>query len=129
MLSLILPWTILLFQDSPELFKVWFWDNNVGRFLGFSVEQLGAKAKAFRIPEAILLFALPSSILAVIFILKQPIKNLTDNRLFLPTCFVLLSVILLQISASGRALHLLPFIAPMGIIGNPLFLSITIAVI
>ncbi|WGO83110.1 ArnT family glycosyltransferase [Arsenophonus apicola] len=120
-LCLILPWPILLFRDSPELFKVWFWDNNIGRFLGFSVEHLGAKAKAFRIPEAILLFALPSGILAFIFILKQPIKNLTDNRFFLPTCFVLLGVILLQISASGRALYLLPFIAPMALLATHCF--------
>ncbi|HGJ5876752.1 MAG TPA: ArnT family glycosyltransferase [Arsenophonus sp.] len=120
-LCFILPWPILLFHDSPELFKVWFWDNNIGRFLGFSVEQLGAKAKAFRIPEAILLFSLPSGILAVIFIVKQPLKNLTNNALFLPTSFVILGVVLLQISASGRALYLLPFIAPMALLATCCF--------
>jgi 4-amino-4-deoxy-L-arabinose transferase-like glycosyltransferase len=35
-------WPTALYLRSPELFQVWFWDNNIGRFLGFSVPYLGA---------------------------------------------------------------------------------------
>ena len=35
-----LPWLLIwptaLYLRSPDLFQVWFWDNNVGRYLGFS---------------------------------------------------------------------------------------------
>jgi 4-amino-4-deoxy-L-arabinose transferase-like glycosyltransferase len=32
----LLGWPLALYLRSPELFGVWFWDNNVGRFLGSS---------------------------------------------------------------------------------------------
>lgn len=34
-------WPYLLYQRSPELFNVWLWDNNFGRYLGFV--HLGAE--------------------------------------------------------------------------------------
>ncbi|MDX8000103.1 hypothetical protein FE394_13020 [Xenorhabdus sp. Reich] len=122
-LVLILPWPVMLYLEHPDLFKVWFWDNNIGRFLGFSVEDLGARGNLTMIPEAVLFFALPSGILAFIFILKHPIKSLSDKHYFLCTAFTVLGVILLQISASGRALYLLPFIAPMAILATEVFIK------
>ena len=35
-------WPTTLYLRSPELFQIWIWDNNIGRFLGFSVPYLGA---------------------------------------------------------------------------------------
>lgn len=35
-------WPIALYLRSPDLFNVWFVDNNIGRFIGFSVPYLGA---------------------------------------------------------------------------------------
>ncbi|WP_086108251.1 ArnT family glycosyltransferase [Xenorhabdus vietnamensis] len=123
-LILILPWPVMLLIEHPNLFKVWFWDNNIGRFLGFSVEDLGARGNLTIIPEAVLFFAFPSGILAFIFILMNPIKNLLDKHYFLCMVFVVLGVVLLQISASGRALYLLPFIAPMAILATEIFIKI-----
>ncbi|MDE9430457.1 ArnT family glycosyltransferase [Xenorhabdus bovienii] len=120
-LILILPWPAMLLIEHPDLFKVWFWDNNIGRFLGFSVEDLGARAAPSRIPEAVLLFAFPAGLLAFIVIVKNPIKTLTDQRYFIFAAFTLLGIILLQISASSRALYLLPFIAPMAILATGIF--------
>nr|WP_092517624.1 hypothetical protein [Xenorhabdus japonica] len=123
-LILILPWPVMLLIEHPDLFKVWFWDNNIGRFLGFSVEDLGARGNLTIIPEAVLFFALPSGILAFIFILMNPIKILSDKHYFLCAAFVVLGVVLLQISASGRALYLLPFIAPMAILATETFIKL-----
>ena len=43
-----LPWLLIwptaLYLRSPELFQLWFWDNNFGRYLGFS--ELGPPARA-----------------------------------------------------------------------------------
>ncbi|MBI6548857.1 ArnT family glycosyltransferase [Xenorhabdus lircayensis] len=123
-LVLILPWPVMLFIEHPDLFKVWFWDNNIGRFLGFSVEDLGARGNWTIIPEAVLFFALPSGVLAFIFILKHPIKTLSDEHYFLCAAFVVLGVALLQTSVSGRALYLLPFIAPMAILATEVFIKL-----
>ncbi|PHM39884.1 dolichyl-phosphate-mannose-protein mannosyltransferase family protein [Xenorhabdus mauleonii] len=123
-LVLILPWPVMLLMEHPDLFKTWFWDNNIGRFLGFSVEDLGARSNLTIIPEAVLFFALPSGILALIFILKHPIKSLLDEHYFLCAAFAVLGVVILQISASGRALYLLPFIAPMAILGTEVFIKL-----
>ncbi|MBW3116796.1 ArnT family glycosyltransferase [Providencia rettgeri] len=119
----ILPWPIQLYLQHPDLFIVWFWENNIGRFFGFSVEKLGAKANLTRIPAAVSLFAFPSGLLAVAYFLRHPIKRLFNSNEFLLALFPLLGVVFLQISASGRALYLLPFIAPMAILGTQTLLS------
>lgn len=123
-LVLILPWPVMLYLSHPDLFMVWFWDNNVGRFLGFSVPELGAKATPTRIPEAIALFAFPAGILATLYFLRHPIKRLSNAQEFAIILFPLLGLILLQISATNRALYLLPFVAPMAILAGKLFIEI-----
>ena len=37
-----LIWPICFYLRSEALFKVWLWDNNIGRFFGFSVAELGS---------------------------------------------------------------------------------------
>ena len=37
-------WPTLFYLRAPDLFHVWFWDNNIGRFLGFSVPVLPTHA-------------------------------------------------------------------------------------
>ncbi len=117
-LVLILPWPILLYLHHPDLFIVWFWENNIGRFFGFSVGKLGAKANLTRIPSAIAFFALPAGLLSIAYFLKRPLKCLYHPREYLVTIFPLLGIIFLQLSASGRALYLLPFIAPMALLAT-----------
>lgn len=123
-LILILPWPILLYRQQPELFMAWFWENNIGRFLDFSVEKLGAKANLTRIPAAVIFFALPSGILAAIYFLRKPLQRLRDTNEYLLTIFPLVGILILQISATGRALYLLPFIAPLAILGTQTLLGI-----
>lgn len=119
----ILPWPIHLYLQHPDLFMVWFWENNIGRFFGFSVEKLGAKANLTRIPAAVLLFAFPSGLLATAYFLRHPIKRLFNQNQYLLTLFPLLGIVFLQLSASGRALYLLPFIAPMAILATQTLLA------
>lgn len=124
-LVLILPWPVMLYLQHPDLFIVWFWENNVGRFLGFSVPVLGAHAKFIRIPEALILFAFPVGILSVFYFLRHPIKRITDVNNVVIVLFPVIGIILLQVSASSRALYLLPFIAPMAILAGKLFIDLS----
>ncbi|MBG5920746.1 ArnT family glycosyltransferase [Providencia stuartii] len=123
-LIFILPWPILLYLQHPDLFITWFWENNIGRFLGFSVEKLGAKANLTRVPASVLLFAFPSGILATLYFLRNPLKRLRNHNEYLVTIFPLLGIVFLQMSATGRALYLLPFIAPLAILGTNTLFSI-----
>ncbi|WP_163363264.1 ArnT family glycosyltransferase [Enterobacter cloacae] len=114
----IIPWPVLLYLKHPTLFIEWFWENNIGRFLGFSVPELGAKANQTRIPVAIFFFALPSGILSVIHIIRNPLKRIFSREEFAITFFMIMGLIILQLSASSRALYLLPFVASMAILGS-----------
>lgn len=122
-LVLILPWPVTLYLHEPQLFIVWFWENNIGRFLGFSVDRLGARASFFRIPEAIALFAFPCGLLSCFYFFRHPIKCLTNDKEFALITFTVLGIIFLQISSTSRALYLLPFIAPMAILAVRVFIS------
>src|SRR5262249_26499350 len=57
-------WPWFLYAHDPHLFTVWFWDNNIGRFLGYTVDRLGAGNKPFYMIYTALWFAFPSIILA-----------------------------------------------------------------
>jgi hypothetical protein len=59
-------WPALLAQHSMPLFMEWFWDNNVGRFFGFSVQKLGSDNDHTVILRALAGFALPVSLLALL---------------------------------------------------------------
>ncbi|WP_336983356.1 MULTISPECIES: ArnT family glycosyltransferase [unclassified Cedecea] len=123
-LIFILPWPVLLYSKHPDLFMAWFWENNIGRFLGFSVAKLGAKANLMRVPEAVALFALPAGMLATVYFLRHPLQRLRNPDEFVITLFPLLGIIILQMSATSRALYLMPFVAPMAILGSQLLPAI-----
>lgn len=123
-LIFILPWPIILYQQHPDLFITWFWENNIGRFFGFSVEKLGAKANLTRVPKAIALLALPSGILGTLYFLRHPLSRLRNTNQYVITIFPLLGIVFLQISATGRALYLLPFIAPLALLATYALLSL-----
>ena len=59
----LLAWPIALYLRSPDLFMVWLWDNNLGRFFGFS--GLGPKQEAFFYLRTLPWFAWPAWLLAL----------------------------------------------------------------
>ena len=102
-------WAIELYKYSPKLFMEWFWDNNIGRFLGFSVPVLGAGNEPFYIVYSALWFAFPTFPLAIYFVIKN-YKNWQKPQYILPITISVLGLGLLLASASARALYLLPLI-------------------
>jgi len=101
-------WPMLLYQHSPPLFMQWFWDNNVGRFLGFSVSRLGAPNTPNYFLHAPLWFAFPVLPLAMLLLLN-PTGWRRPERL-LPLTISIAGMVLLLASASARALYLLPLL-------------------
>ncbi len=115
----LLIWPVALYLRSPHLFYDWFWLNNVGRFLGFSVPQLGADNSAGFWPRTLPWFTFPVLPLALI--------NLWQRRRQLPHNFALqfglvafLSYFLLmQFSASARTAYGLPMLTALALLGTP----------
>lgn len=117
-LPFMLIWPALLAQHSVPLFMEWFWDNNVGRFLGFSVARLGSDNDHTVILRALSGFALPGSLLALVLLARGHWSDLANPRIALPLCFVVISITVLQISATARQLYLLPVLLPLAMLGT-----------
>ncbi|KAF1047124.1 MAG: Undecaprenyl phosphate-alpha-4-amino-4-deoxy-L-arabinose arabinosyl transferase [Herbaspirillum frisingense] len=110
-------WPALLAAHSVPLFMEWFWDNNVGRFFGFSVAKLGSDNDHAVILRALSGFALPGSILAVLALAQGDWRKIGAPRVALPAAFVAVSLAVLQSSATARQLYLLPVLLPLIMLG------------
>ena len=109
-----LIWPTALFLRSETLFMTWFWDNNVGRFFGFSVPELGAENdKPFFILRAFLLVGFPVAPLAIVALARGAWR---EPRIALPALFAGIGLVVLQVSATSRQLYILPFFAPLALV-------------
>lgn len=114
-------WPALLAQHSMPLFMEWFWENNVGRFLGFSVNKLGSANDEAVLLRAFTSFALPCAPLAAFAVFSLLTGNkaqLIQPRIAVPLVFVLITGALLISSATVRQLYLLPLILPLCLLGS-----------
>ncbi|WP_323121631.1 ArnT family glycosyltransferase [Burkholderia alba] len=112
-----LIWPTALFMRSEALFMVWFWENNVGRFFGFSVPNLGAENdKPLFIWRALLTVGFPVGPLAVVALARGAWRDWHAPRIALPMVFAGVGMIVLHLSATSRQLYILPFIAPLSLV-------------
>ncbi|NUU03116.1 glycosyl transferase [Herbaspirillum robiniae] len=110
-------WPALLAQHSVPLFMEWFWDNNVGRFFGFSVAKLGSDNDQAVILRALSGFALPGSVLALLALATGDWRRIGQPHIALPLAFAAISLAVLQSSATARQLYLLPILLPLIMVG------------
>lgn len=110
-------WPTALYLRSPDLFHVWFIDNNIGRFIGFSVPYLGAEKEPGFWWKTFPWFLFPIWLFVVMVFWKlrrdawrQPAVQIgiTLTAVF---CLVLCS------SASARAVYLLPMVVTLALVG------------
>lgn len=112
-------WPTLFYLRAPDLFQVWFWDNNVGRFLGFSVPMLGAENDdPFYVWHSLLTIGFPAGPLALIALARGAWRDWRTPHVALPLAFAGVGLLALQVSATARPLYLLPFIVPLAMLGQ-----------
>ncbi|HFT8009771.1 TPA: ArnT family glycosyltransferase [Burkholderia cenocepacia] len=112
-----LIWPTALFLRSETLFMKWFWDNNVGRFFGFSVPELGAENdKPLFILRAFLTVGFPIAPLAIVALARGAWRDWRVPSVALPVLFAGIGLVVLQISATSRQLYILPFFAPLALV-------------
>ncbi|MGU7771259.1 ArnT family glycosyltransferase [Burkholderia sp. MR1-5-21] len=110
-------WPTALFLRSETLFLAWFWDNNVGRFFGFSVPELGAENdKPLYILRVFLTVGFPVAPLAIVALARGAWRDWRAPRIALPVVFAGVGLLVLQVSATSRQLYILPFIAPLALV-------------
>ncbi len=116
-------WPLLLYHDSPSLFMAWFWENNLGRFLGFSVAKLGAPNAPYYILYSALWFAFPTFPLAVAMLIRGR-KKWKAPEYLIPACIAITGLLFLLLSASARALYLLPLLPAFSLLSAPELIKI-----
>ncbi|CAJ0883518.1 Undecaprenyl phosphate-alpha-4-amino-4-deoxy-L-arabinose arabinosyl transferase [Ralstonia sp. LMG 32965] len=112
-------WPTLFYLRAPDLFHVWFWDNNIGRFLGFSVPVLGAENDdPFYVWHSLLTIGFPAGPLALVALAGGAWRDWRMPHVGLPLVFAAVGLLALQVSATARPLYLLPFIVPLAMLGQ-----------
>ena len=115
----LLIWPLALLHRSPQLFMEWFWLNNIGRFAGFSVPQLGASHTDWFWLTTVPWFTFPALPLALMSVWRQRTLALATESFQIP---IVLSVILMAVlwrSASARDNYALPLLLPLALLAAP----------
>ncbi|CAB3805747.1 Undecaprenyl phosphate-alpha-4-amino-4-deoxy-L-arabinose arabinosyl transferase [Paraburkholderia fynbosensis] len=114
-LPLMFIWPWLLAERSTSLFETWFWDNNVGRFLGFSVPELGSDNTLSTSLKALFFFAFPVGPLALTTITRA--ASWRQPGLIVAALVTCTGLVTLCLSATMRELYLLPLLPALTPLG------------
>ena len=114
----LLIWPAALYLRSPELFGQWFWDNNIGRFLGYSVSYLGAANEPGLFWRSIPWFLFPAWLFATMALKAVGRDSLNQPAVQIGGVFLLVAALVLSQSATLRTVYLLPLIPAVALIGS-----------
>ena len=115
-LPLLFVWPVALWLRSELLFSEWFWDNNIGRFAGFSVGKLGAAYEAGSWSETLPWFLFPLWIYAIGAVARERVRAWQQAGMQIGFAMAVVCAIVLAVSASMRAVYILPVIPPLVLI-------------
>lgn len=110
-------WPATLYLRSPDLFKVWFWDNNIGRFLGFSVSYLGANSEPGFWWKTYPWFLFPLWVFVVAVFWKLRRDALRQPAVQVGVMLAATLGLVLGVSASAREIYALPILVPLALVG------------
>jgi 4-amino-4-deoxy-L-arabinose transferase-like glycosyltransferase len=111
-------WPIALYLRSPELFSIWLWDNNVGRFFGFSVHYLGAQHDDGYWWRTYPWFLFPLWIFVVPLFWRLGRYAWKDPAVQIGGILAATTVIVLDFSASAREVYALPLLPPLALVAT-----------
>ncbi len=114
-LPLLSIWPIALYTRSQHCLMEWFYENNLGRFLGFA-SYLGANSRPWFYILTLPWFAWPALPLALwaLWRERRRVRERPFVQLSVLASLVMLSV--LGISAGARALYALPVLVPLSLL-------------
>ena len=114
-----LPWLIiwpaLLYARDPVSFATWMWDNNIGRFLGFSVDTLGAASEQGFWTKTFPWFVFPWWIFIAVGLWKTRARILRDTGMQVGLAVALCLALVLVIAGSARVIYALPLLPALAL--------------
>jgi 4-amino-4-deoxy-L-arabinose transferase-like glycosyltransferase len=112
-------WPAALFYRSPQLFMEWFWLNNIGRFVGFSVPLLGAIHSKWFWLTTLPWFAFPALPLALLSLWHHRTTAFFWEPFQISIVVTVALMAVLWQSASARDNYALPLLLPLALLGAP----------
>ena len=112
-------WPLALHVRSPLLFMEWFWENNLGRFFGFSVMVTGTEQPAMFWPTMLPWFTFPALPLALYTLWKKRATALTHPAMQYGLVASATMVLVLLASSAARVIYALPLLLSLSILAVP----------
>lgn len=112
----LLIWPLALFAQSPDYFYDWFWLNNIGRFVGFGVQTLGAAHEPGFLWKTIPWFTFPLLPLVVWAWFRGALQWQGMPGVQAVFTFVAVYVLMIALSSSARANYLLPILPALAMV-------------
>lgn len=114
----LLIWPFALWCRSRELFDAWFWDNNIGRFLGeawgySSLADIGSPIDYLKMFPW---FTLPLWPPALLVWWRRRREGWGDSALVYSSALLLGGLTVLSLAATRRELYLIPFLIPLALV-------------
>ena len=117
----VLIWPITLYQRSPELFKQWFLDNNLARFIGAArvnrPNALGLVGERYNFFVALPWYAFPAFPLACLAFWKERRAAWRQPGVQLGVVGLLVMLVILSLSRNSRTLYGLSLLVPASLLG------------
>jgi 4-amino-4-deoxy-L-arabinose transferase-like glycosyltransferase len=110
-------WPVVLHAQSPELFATWFWDNQVGRFLG--TNALGPPSKPVHYLTVLPWFTLPALPLVLYAVIARTETLRRDPSFVAMVVLFVITLAVLSASRTARQLYALPLLVPLAIAAVP----------
>lgn len=111
-------WPTLLYLRSPELFREWFWINNLGRFLGFANLGPGNDGHGYYL-KTLPWFAWPALPIALwtLWQGRRTTFGQAGTQLALTAFLVMLGIF--SLASDARELYALPMLLPLSLLAAP----------
>jgi 4-amino-4-deoxy-L-arabinose transferase-like glycosyltransferase len=118
-LPFLVIWPLALYIRSPALFHVWFWENNLGRFFGFSGVANGTEQTRWFWAHNLPWFTFPALPLACFLLWKRRAE--IGSHPALQYAIVTFGILMLTLvaSASARVIYALPLMVPLALLAAP----------
>jgi len=110
-------WPVTLYQRSPELFRLWFWVQDLGRLYGFA--PFGKQLSALYFLKTIPWFAWPAFPLALWTLWQGGRRGLAKPEIQLPLVLLPVLFIALSLDTDVHDLDALPFLLPLALLATP----------
>ena len=114
----LLIWPIALYHRSYELFMDWFWMNNIGRFVGFSVPILKTEHLPWFWSQTIPWYTFPALPLAMFALWQKRNTALREPAMQYSIVSFAALMLVLAVSSSGRCIYALPLMIPLAIVAS-----------